>query len=201
MQERFERWPKPKSALGVVLAALGASACALPEVDPDRYAPPAASRAWTPSPEESLPVVPLPEVPAELEPDLEALTLPQLVDAALRSNPTTAQQWQQARAAAAAWASARGAYSPTVGATLTYTITVEVQNAGVATGSVFSDPIPQYTTFVADSISLNGGNLTDAADLDAGELDTSGTPSVVVRLGDLTQADGVQTVEFQVIID
>ncbi len=94
-----------------------------------------------------------------------------------------------------------GGNEPTVGATLTYTITVEVLNAGVATGSVFSDPIPLNTTFVANSISLNGGNLTDAIDLDAGELDTSGAPTVVVRLGDLTQADGLQTVEFQVTID
>ena len=36
---------------------------------------------------------------------------------------------------------------------------------------------------------------------DAGELDTTGAPTVVVRLGDLTQADGIQTVEFQVTID
>jgi len=94
-----------------------------------------------------------------------------------------------------------GGNEPTVGATLTYTITVQVLNGGVATGSVFSDPIPQNTTFVANSISLNGGNLTDAIDLDAGELDTSGAPVVVVRLGDLTQADGVQAIEFQVTID
>ncbi len=94
-----------------------------------------------------------------------------------------------------------GGNEPTVGATLTYTITVQVMNAGMATGSVISDPIPQYTTFVADSILLNGAGLTDAVDADVGELDTSGAPSVVVRLGDLTLADGAQTIEFQVTID
>lgn len=94
-----------------------------------------------------------------------------------------------------------GGSEPTVGATLTYTITVQVQNGGTATGSVFADPIPAFTTFVANSIFLNGGNLTDAIDLDAGELDTSGAPTVVVRLGDLTQLDGIQTIEFQVTID
>lgn len=87
------------------------------------------------------------------------------------------------------------------GATLTYTITVEVNNAGTATASAVNDPVPADTTFVAGSITLNGGSLTDPIDADAGELDTSGPASVVVRLGDLTQADGIQTVEFQVTID
>lgn len=94
-----------------------------------------------------------------------------------------------------------GGTEPTVGATLTYTITLEVTNGGTATASVFSDPIPASTTFVANSISLNGGGLTDAVDADAGELDSSGAPAVVVRLGDLTLASGIQTVEFQVTID
>ena len=94
-----------------------------------------------------------------------------------------------------------GGNEPTVGATLTYTVNVQVTNGGIASGSVFSDPIPQYTTFVAGSIVLNGGSLTDANDIDAGELDTSAAPTVVVRLGDITLADGVQTIEFQVTID
>ncbi len=87
------------------------------------------------------------------------------------------------------------------GATLTYTVTVEVTNSGTAANSIFNDPVPANTRFVISSISLNGGGLTDASDADSGELDVSGTPTVVVRLGDLTQADGVQTVSFQVTID
>ena len=94
-----------------------------------------------------------------------------------------------------------GGTEPTTGATLTYTVTVEVLNGGTAAASVISDPIPQFSTYVADSLSLNGANLTDAIDVDAGELDTSGLPTVVVRLGDLTLADGIQTIEFQVTID
>ncbi len=87
------------------------------------------------------------------------------------------------------------------GATLSYTITVEVSNNGTAVNSVLTDPVPTNTSFVTSSISLNGGGLTDATDADSGELDVSGVPTVVVRLGDLTQADGVQTVSFQVTID
>ncbi len=94
-----------------------------------------------------------------------------------------------------------GGVEPVPGATLTYTITVEVTNAGTATAAVFNDAIPTYTTYLASSITLNGGGISDAIDADAGEFDTSGTPTVVVRLGDLTQADGIQTITFQVTID
>lgn len=94
-----------------------------------------------------------------------------------------------------------GGNQPIPGATITYTITVEVTSAGVATGSALRDAIPTFTTFVPSSITLNGGALSDAIDADAGELDSSGPATVVVRLGDLTQADGVQTVVFQVTID
>ena len=94
-----------------------------------------------------------------------------------------------------------GGTEPTVGATLTYSIELEVLNGGAATASVFSDPIPPSSTFVANSIFLNGNNLSDAIDVDAGEIDTSGAPAVVVRLGDLLLADGIQTIEFQVTID
>ncbi len=94
-----------------------------------------------------------------------------------------------------------GGSEPITGATLTYTVALEVLNGGTATASVFSDAIPTLTTFVANSIFLNGGNLTDVIDADLGELDTSGAPAVVVRLGDFTLADGIQTIEFQVTID
>jgi len=94
-----------------------------------------------------------------------------------------------------------GGNQPTPGATLTYTVTVQVTSAGTASNSVFSDPIPAATTYVANSIFLNGGPLTDALADDAAEYDTSGVPTVIARLGDLTLADGIQTVVFQVTID
>jgi uncharacterized repeat protein (TIGR01451 family) len=94
-----------------------------------------------------------------------------------------------------------GGAQPIPGATITYTISVEVIGTGAATASVVSDPIPTWTTYVPASIALNTVSLTDPGDADAGEIDTSGAPTVVVRLGDLTAADGIQTVEFQVTID
>lgn len=94
-----------------------------------------------------------------------------------------------------------GGSEPIPGAVLTYTVTVEVVSAGVATASVFNDAIPTFTTYVPSSITLNSVAVSDAIDVDEGELDTNGPPTVIVRLGDLTQADGVQTVVFQVTID
>jgi uncharacterized repeat protein (TIGR01451 family) len=94
-----------------------------------------------------------------------------------------------------------GGTEPIPGATLTYAITVEVTSAGTATNSVVSDPIPANTTYVAGSILLNAVTLTDAVDTDEGELDSSGAPTIVVRLGDLTLADGIQTINFDVTID
>ncbi|MEM7278378.1 MAG: hypothetical protein AAF385_09650 [Pseudomonadota bacterium] len=87
------------------------------------------------------------------------------------------------------------------GATIAYTITVEVTDSGTATAVVFNDPIPANTSYVANSIQLNGAGLSDETNADAGELDSTGAPTVVVRLGDLTQASGVQTVQFSVTID
>lgn len=94
-----------------------------------------------------------------------------------------------------------GGNQPVPGATITYTITAEVTSSGTATASVITDAVPTYTTYVAGSLTLNGTSLTDGADADAGELTTAASPSVVVRLGDLTQADGVQTISFDVTID
>jgi uncharacterized repeat protein (TIGR01451 family) len=94
-----------------------------------------------------------------------------------------------------------GGTQPVPGATLTYTVAVQVTNTGTASNSTVNDPIPVNTSYVPNSINLNAAPMTDAIDGDAGELDLTGAPTVVVRLGDLTQASGIQTVTFQVTID
>ncbi len=101
----------------------------------------------------------------------------------------------------AAVANQFGQTEPIPGATITYTIDVEVTDTGTATNVVVTDAIPASTAYVANSLTLNGTPLSDNADADAGELDTSAVPTVVVRLGDLTQASGVQTIQFDVEID
>lgn len=62
----------------------------------------------------------LPAIPSDLEPYANKLNLSQLVDVALRDSPTTRQAWEQARAAAAEWAAARGSYYPTISGTGTF---------------------------------------------------------------------------------
>ncbi len=94
-----------------------------------------------------------------------------------------------------------GGAEPVPGAILNYAISIEVTNSGTAANAVVTDVVPTNTTYVSNSLQVNSSALTDAPDLDAGELNTSGVATLVVRLGDLTQSDGRQTVTFQVSID
>ena len=92
-----------------------------------------------------------------------------------------------------------------LGDTLTYT--VDVQNTGQdgATGTTFSDQLPDGTAFVPGSITVNGAPVSDAAGDDLGEFAGG---SVAVRLGTGatagaggTLAPGASaTVSFQVTV-
>ena len=93
-----------------------------------------------------------------------------------------------------------GGDSPVPGATLRYQIDVTVADGATAQNSVLTDPLPQYTTYAAGSLLVNGQPITDAADADAGEFDQT-LPGIVVRLGDLAVANGTQTIIFEVTID
>lgn len=87
------------------------------------------------------------------------------------------------------------------GATITYTIAITPTGTGTATAAAFSDAIPANTTFKPGSITLNAASLTDATGDDAGEYLSAPAPQVKVVLGTLTQASGVQTVQFAVTIN
>jgi uncharacterized repeat protein (TIGR01451 family) len=92
-----------------------------------------------------------------------------------------------------------GGSEPMPAAVITYTIKVTVAGSGTAESVTFTDPVPANTSYVAGSLQLEGGGLTDGADGDVGEV--SGTPVnlITVRLGDLQAA--AKTVTFQVTID
>ena len=88
-----------------------------PEFDPYKEASPSPGEEWVPTEKErekSFELEELPTIPQELEPEAESLRLSQLVDIALANNPTTQIAWEDARAAAAAWAEARGLYYPQI---------------------------------------------------------------------------------------
>ncbi|HET7289436.1 MAG TPA: TolC family protein, partial [Thermodesulfobacteriota bacterium] len=89
----------------------------LPELNPYKEASSAPGVEWKPSEKElakSFQLEELPEIPEDLKPDSNKLALSQLVDVALINNPTTQVAWEDARAAAAAWAEARGLYYPQI---------------------------------------------------------------------------------------
>ncbi|MFA5516570.1 MAG: hypothetical protein WDA20_09815 [Desulfuromonadales bacterium] len=89
-----------------------------------------------------------------------------------------------------------GGSEPMPTAFITYSVAVTVTGSGTAQSVTVTDPIPANTTFVAGTLKLDGGALTDAVDGDAGEV-VGGI--VTVRLGDLQ--DTAKTVAFQVTID
>ena len=91
----------------------------LPELNPDRYASSAPEKYYKSEPKTMPPPPPSMEKNTSLStenlnPPAKKLTLADLVDIALRINPTTQSTWEQARASAADWASSRGAYYPTI---------------------------------------------------------------------------------------
>ncbi|MEM7282757.1 MAG: hypothetical protein AAF438_14135 [Pseudomonadota bacterium] len=94
-----------------------------------------------------------------------------------------------------------GGTQPIPGAQITYQIVATVTGAGQATNAVFTDQIPVNTTYQVGSLTLNGATLTDAPDADAGQFVSAGTPAVTINLGNLTNADGPQTITFVVVID
>ena len=94
-----------------------------------------------------------------------------------------------------------GGTDPVPGAEITYRIVVTPTGSQTATTTLIADPIPANTSYLLNSITLNGGALTDAADADVGAYTALPTPEVSVSLGDLVEADGAQTIEFTVTID
>ncbi|HEV8456524.1 MAG TPA: TolC family protein, partial [Gemmatimonadales bacterium] len=102
---------------------------------------PSSNAAWTPPREIQVrDSVARPSVPPDLEQRIRRLTLAEVVDLGLRNNPATRVSWANARAAAAAYGSARGAYVPTIDGDVTATRlkTVASQGRSAVTQSVLS---------------------------------------------------------------
>jgi len=91
----------------------------LPELDPNRFASSAPGKYYkSETRTKTTPPLPLEKNttldPENLNPPAKRLTLSDLVDLALRINPSTQSSWEQARAAAADWAVSRGDYYPSI---------------------------------------------------------------------------------------
>lgn len=93
-----------------------------------------------------------------------------------------------------------GGTQPIPGATLSYTITVTTSGSGNANNVVITDPLPLNTVYIPGTLKLNGNPLSDAADLDAGDVGATTAGTVTVKLGNLTSASPVQRIRFDVRI-
>ena len=93
-----------------------------------------------------------------------------------------------------------GGTQPMPGATLHYTITAVVTGTGKAGNTTFSDPVPENTTYLANTLKLNGSLLTDTLDSDVGDVGGTTLNTVTVKLGTLTNASATQTITFDVRI-
>ncbi len=128
---------RARRAVPLAVLALAAAGCS--QLSPDRSiakdAPPSPAEPWNPPPaaREEQKATPPPEIPEKYRNAKTVLSLPEVIDIALRNNPLTKQSWAQARAAAAALGSRRAEYFPEIdlGANLTREKTTAV--GGTAT--------------------------------------------------------------------
>lgn len=114
----FARWQRVIGLTSLVL--LGTAGCVhTPSVSGVAGTAPSPDKQWTPpharvATPETPARPPAPEVPPDIAERIASLTLTDIVDLALRNNPSTRLSWSNARAAAAAYGSSKGAYYPTV---------------------------------------------------------------------------------------
>jgi uncharacterized repeat protein (TIGR01451 family) len=94
-----------------------------------------------------------------------------------------------------------GGARPIPGARINYQVVVTATGTGTAVGAAFADLIPANTTYVPGSLKLNAVALTDASDADVGNFVAAPAAQVRVGLGNLTQANGPQTILFSVTIN
>ncbi len=89
---------------------------AAPELNPQKYVSPDPATPYKMQVEQPKLKnrIELPVVPPEYKDTAKKFTLPQLVDTAFKNNPSTVYAWAQALSKAADWATARGAYYPSL---------------------------------------------------------------------------------------
>ncbi len=88
--------------------------------------------------------------------------------------------------------------SPIPGATIRYSLQVNITGVGTANNVLITDPIPTNTTYVTESINLNSASLTDSGvDADAGNFSAN---TVTVNLGNISGAV-THSITFDVTIN
>jgi uncharacterized repeat protein (TIGR01451 family) len=75
-----------------------------------------------------------------------------------------------------------GGGPPVPGATIEYTLTLNITGSGMLTGVRIDDLIPAGTTYVAGSLRLDSVALSDGADTDSGRFITTPLPGVQIEV-------------------
>lgn len=94
-----------------------------------------------------------------------------------------------------------GGTKPVTDSVITYSILVTISGTGTANNVVITDVIPANTTYSPGTLVLNGVLLTDAVDIDAGDVSGTLPNTVTVNLGDLPPASTDQDINFNVTIN
>jgi uncharacterized repeat protein (TIGR01451 family) len=89
-----------------------------------------------------------------------------------------------------------GGNRPIPGAVITYQLVATIAGTGTLNNLVISDPVPTFTTYQGNSVTLEAAALTDAVDADAGSYD--GT-RISVAAGNVP-AGQTRTVTFRTVI-
>jgi len=91
-----------------------------------------------------------------------------------------------------------GGSSAVPGSVATFTIVANVTGSGSVDDLVVTDAIPEGTTYVLDSLTLDGADLTDASGDDAGEA--TDADGISVDLGTVS-ATATHSITFDVTVD
>ena len=156
----------PRSRALAVLPLLLAFGCGTPNVNGVAGTSPAPNTAWTPPKHQDTSATPHAASPMALPPDLQQrvndLTLSDVVDIALRNNPSTQISWQNARAAAAAYGSAKGQYYPTLDLGISATRTRSANTSGGGTTTTTTGGPTATLTWLLFDIGGRSGSVTNA---------------------------------------
>jgi outer membrane protein len=123
---------RPICSLAAGLCAVLAGCVHAPAVDGVAGVAPTPEVPWTPPPRmaDTARAAPEPAIPPGLAERVRSLTLTDIIDVALRNNPTTRIAWANARAAAAAYGSRKGQYYPTIDGDVSATRLKTVASSG-----------------------------------------------------------------------
>lgn len=178
---------RPLHLIPAALAVALVVACGTPSVNGVAGTSPAPNATWTPPAhrDSAAPRAAAAAVPADIQERVKELTLGDVVDIALRNNPSTQISWQNARAAAAAYGSTKGQYYPTIDLGLSATRIGTTGNgtrtaSDTATREAFGGPTANLTWLLFDFGSRSGSITAAREGLISADWTHNGTLQDVV---------------------